>query len=108
MAQTPIEFSQVAASQIVASGSRYETNRVIYYGEQRFLTFETYIRQEYVPSGTEQVMVITKGVEYRPDLVSFDYYGYPDNWWRILEVNGMKDIWDFKAGVTITLPRSEF
>jgi hypothetical protein len=49
-------------------------------------------------------MVISKGVEHRPDLVSFDHYGHVDNWWRILEANNIKDIWDFKAGTTIILP----
>lgn len=107
MAQTPIDYSPVPASHIVASGSRYERSQVIYYGEQRFLTFEIYVRKKYSPSNSEEVMVVTKGVEYRPDLVSYDYYGYPDNWWRILEVNGMKDIFEFKAGTTILLPKSE-
>jgi hypothetical protein len=49
-------------------------------------------------------MVITPGVEYRPDLVSYDKYGTPNSWWMILEANGMKDIWDFKSGKTIMLP----
>lgn len=108
MATTPIERSNVLASQIVATGSRYENSPVIFYGEQRFLTFETYIRRNYEPTGNENVMIINKGVEYRPDLVSYDYYGFSDHWWRILEANGMKDIFEFKAGVTIMLPTIGF
>jgi hypothetical protein len=77
---------------------------VIYYGEQKFVTFPTYSRDAYVKTGTERVMVIKKGVEFRPDLVSFDVYGFPDNWWRIMEANNMKDIIEFKAGKTIVLP----
>jgi hypothetical protein len=107
MAQTPIEYSPVPATYIVSSGSRYERSKVIYYGEQRFMTFETYVRRNYDTSGNESVMVITKGVEYRPDLVSHDYYGYPDHWWRILEANGMKDVFEFKTGTTIVLPKAE-
>ena len=101
----PIEYSELSAT--TASGSRYQSSRVIYYGEQRFLTFEIYVRQTRKLTGQENVMVITKGVEYRPDLVSHDYYGFPDNWWKIMEVNKLKDIMEFKAGLTIILPSVE-
>jgi hypothetical protein len=37
-------------------------------------------------------------------LVSYDAYGFVDNWWRILEANQMKDVWDFKTGKTIIIP----
>lgn len=57
-----------------------------------------------MPTGREKIMVITKGVEYRPDLVSYDVYGFVDNWWHIMEVNKIYDIIDFKAGQTIMLP----
>jgi hypothetical protein len=107
VATIPIEYSAVSASAVVDAGSRYLNSKIIYYGEQRFVTFSTYVRTEYEPTGSENVMVITKGAEYRPDLVSYEYYGYPGNWWRILEVNGMKDIYEFKAGKTIILPSTE-
>jgi hypothetical protein len=100
----PIEISNTTPQDVVSAGSRYITQNVIYYGEQRFLTFDLYIRKPYEKTEQEDILVITKGVEYRPDLVSQDYYGFPDNWWRILEANNMKDIYDFKAGVTIILP----
>ena len=100
----PIEYSELSTDLVVASGSRYQNSRMIYYGEQRLLTLETYMRQIYELTGKESVMVITKGVEYRPDLVSYDYYGFPDNWWKIMEVNKLKDIMEFKAGLTIMLP----
>jgi len=99
-----IEVSPILAKNIVATGSRYIDSKVLYYGDKNFVTFETYKRVPYVKIGDEKVMLITKGVEYRPDLVSFDYYGFSDVWWKILEANGMKDIYDFKAGVTIILP----
>jgi hypothetical protein len=99
-----IEPSEVGIRQVVNSGSRYEKMRIVYYGEQRILTFETYVRAKYVEQNNESILVITKGLEYRPDLVSFDYYGYVDNWWKIMEANKILDIWDFKAGRTIMLP----
>jgi len=99
-----IEISNTRTQDVVSSGSRYLNQKVIYYGEQRFLTFDLYLRNEREETGSEDVMIITKGFEYRPDLVSQDYYGFPDNWWQILEVNKIYDIFDFKAGRTIFLP----
>ena len=100
----PIEYTDIDQSSLVAGGSRYLSQNVIYYGEQKFVTFDTYLRKERTLTGNERVMVITKGVEYRPDLVSFDVYGFPDAWWHILEANGMKDVFEFVAGKTIVLP----
>jgi hypothetical protein len=99
-----VENTTIRADRITKGMSRYRNQTVIAWGEERFTTFDTYIRPEYKVTGKERVMMITKGVEFRPDLVSFDVYGFVDVWWKILEFNGMKDIWDFKAGVTIWLP----
>lgn len=84
--------------------SRYRGQTPIYYGENRLLTFDIYKRKKYIVSGQERVMLINKGVEYRPDLVAYDIYGAAELWWKILEANNIKDIFDFKAGRTIILP----
>lgn len=99
-----IELSKLRADSIVPITSRYANQSVIYYGEKRILTFDTYNKRKYNFDGNEKVMLITKGIEYRPDLVSYDVYGFVSNWWRILEVNNMKDIWEFKSGKTIIIP----
>lgn len=99
-----IEDALLKPEEVLAPGSRYLKQKVVYWGESRKMTFDTYIREPYTPTGREKVMMISKGVEYRPDLVSYDVYGFVDNWWRILEANSMKDIWEFKAGKTIILP----
>ena len=102
-----IEVSNVRPDRVTSVGSRYRTRQnVIYYGEQKLITFDLYIRTEYEKSGQEQVMVISKGVEYRPDLVSYDFYGFSENWWKIMEANKIYDIFDFKAGRTIFLPEA--
>jgi hypothetical protein len=100
----PIENTRQKPSELMAPGSRYINQNVIYYGEKRIITFDTYIKEKYTIKGNEKVILITKGTEYRPDLVSYDFYGFVDNWWRILEANNMKDIWDFKSGKTVLLP----
>ena len=100
----PTQLANIKPSKLVTSNSRYIKSRVIYWSDAQLITFETYIRSNYKPSGKEKIMAITKGVEYRPDLVSYQIYGFPDFWWKILEANGMKDIYEFQAGKTIILP----
>lgn len=100
----PIELTNSPPETFVSGLSRYRRQTPIYYGEQRLLTFDLYLREDYVRTGSEKVMVITKGVEYRPDLVAADVYGVAEAWWKIMEVNKMRDILDFKAGITIFLP----
>ena len=101
-----IEFTNTRASEFVTKLSRYADSRVIYYSNERITTFETYKRKKYTSSSRDQVTVITPGMEYRPDLLSFDKYGAPDFWWKIMEANNMKDVTEFKAGKTIVLPEN--
>lgn len=102
---TPIMPAGVSIGRVTRGLSRYRGQTPIYYGEHRLLTFDIYNRETYVPTGDEKVMLITKGLEYRPDLVSYDVYGIPDAWWRIMEANKIMDIFEFSAGRTILIPK---
>lgn len=88
--------------------SRYLDQKIIYYGPENKLTFNTYKRKNYPVSDSDRFLLITKTREYRPDLVAYEQYGIVTIWWKLLEANGMKDIWDFKAGTNIRLPNSLF
>lgn len=101
-----IEYTDLKPEKFVSRISRYASSRVIYYSEERIVTFETYKKEKYKPSANDQVAVIPPGMEYRPDLVSRQKYGVTDFWWKIMEVNNIKDIIDFKAGRTIILPEN--
>lgn len=103
-----IEFTNTRPTEFVNRLSRYSESRVIYYSDLKIITFETYKRKSYISSPKDQVTVITPGMEYRPDLMSSDKYGAPDFWWKIMEANGIKDVADFKAGRTITLPENVY
>lgn len=97
------EATEIDKRNLIDTASRYKNSTVYYYGDVPKTTFEIYKR----PSKAildRKVTLITPGWEYRPDLVSFDLFGTPDFWWRILEVNGMKDILEFKAGITLRIP----
>ena len=92
----------------VSFTSRYSENKICYYKEDRYLTFNTYKKNSYPSSSRDKYMVITKGYEYRPDLISQKIYGFPDYWWKIMEANNIKDIYNFKAGVNIRIPGGLF
>lgn len=100
-----IEYaSNLVPDLYVVPTSRYLNSRVVYYGSQKKMTFNTYKRQEIPESEDDKYMLITAGYEYRPDLVSQKVYFTPDYWWRIMEANNIKDILDFKSGITVRIP----
>jgi len=101
-----IEVANILAKKMVPSGSRYEDNKVIYYGEDKYITFPIYRRQDIKSGDRDKYTVINKSTEYRPDLVSQDFYGTSIFWWKIMEINNIRDIWDFKAGLSILVPES--
>lgn len=100
--------AKINSAKFVAATSRYIDSKVLYYGPNHLLTFSTYKRGTYPPSTNDKYMIISKGREYRPDLVSFEQYGTVSFWWKIMEANGMKDILDFEAGRNIRLPGNIF
>jgi len=91
------------ASNYVTPTSRYTSSKVISYGEDKKITFETYKRRDRTTQ-FDKFLVIPEGYAYRPDLVSNKVFGYPDSWWLIMEVNQIYDIKDFVAGRTIRIP----
>lgn len=103
-----IEFTDIRPENFVTKVSRYSNSKVIYYSDEKVITFETYKRTKFTPSKTDQVTVITPGIEYRPDLLSQDKYGIPDFWWKIMEANSMKDVMEFRSGKTIVLPENVY
>lgn len=103
-----IQFTNLQPNNFVHNLSRYNNSEVIYYGDNNLLTFTTYKKKNNTPSGDDRFTVITAGTEYRPDKVSYAAYGSVDFWWRIMEANNIKDIFEFKAGLNIRLPGNIF
>lgn len=101
-----ISASPAPASAFVDFTSRYRNSSVIYYGEDNILTFESYKRTTPSFSKSDRFYLITSSTQYRPDLVSNLAYSNSSYWWKIMEANRMKDISEFKAGVTIRIPAS--
>lgn len=103
-----ISVSTNNPTKYVTPTSRYINSTVLYYGDKNNITFSTYKRSENYDNSSDKFTVIPAGMEYRPDLISKKAYGVPDFWWKIMEANNIKDIFDFKSGLTIRIPNAFF
>lgn len=99
-----IEYTRAEGRKYVASTSRYSTTPVIEYEGK--LAFPIYKKKKLLFGTTDKHYEITKDMEYRPDLVANLFFGAPDFWWRIMEMNHMADILEFRAGRNIIIPGS--
>lgn len=88
--------------------SRYVNSVVVYYTENKLITFQIYKKTPIPTSKKDKYAVVTKGTEYRPDKISQQAYGTPDFWWKILEANDLKDVYELKAGLNIRIPDALF
>jgi len=103
-----ITETNLRSNQFVDAFSRYNGSEVIYWGDRNLLTFKTYKKRRYEPSGNDRYTVIKPGHEYRPDLVSYEAYGTPNFWWLIMEANEISDVYNFKAGTNLRIPARAF
>ncbi len=101
-----IKYTGYSTNKLVDPTSRYNNKPVIYYGVKPKVTFSLYKKKNLTFSPGDKFYEITKEVEFRPDLVSYYSYGVPDYWWRIMEMNDMKDVLEFRAGKNIRIPQS--
>lgn len=103
-----LERTTYSTQGFVTATSRYADSSVLYYGDLKRLTLSTYKRHSYVPNADDMYSVVSPGWEYRPDRASMDIYNTPDFWWKILEANNIQDVYDFKAGINIIIPRNPY
>jgi len=90
----------------VKNTSRYINSPIIYWGDKRVITFTTYKRKPMSFSSSDKYLVVKAGEEYRPDLIAKRAYGSSliTLWWKIMEANGIFDVFDIKAGLTLRIP----
>jgi len=100
----PIHYTKSEGRRYVPPTSRYATIPVIEYEGK--LAYPIYRKKKLSFGSSDQHYEITKDMEYRPDLVSNAFFGAPDFWWKIMEMNRMQDILEFRAGRNIIIPGS--
>ena len=106
-----IEIANLSTDRFVSALSRYNNSTVVYYHikNQKKITFTTYVKSiSTIPADSDLYMIIPSSMEYRPDLLSQNLYGTTDFWWKIMEANNIKDIYDFRSGVNIRIPGNIF
>lgn len=107
----PVEDANILPDVFVIALSRYRNSKVLYYtylGKKR-ITFDTYKKTTSTANQESDTYgIVPPGMDYRPDLVSQKVYGDPNFWWKILEANNIKDIFDFKAGLNLRFPGNVF
>lgn len=103
-----IEVADIDPKRFVPVSSRYADASVVYYTENKLLTYTTYKKVPIALSQNDKYYVVTPGTEYRPDLVSQSAYGTVDFWWKIMEANNIKDVFEFKAGLNLRIPDAIF
>ncbi len=91
-------------NKFVSPTSRYANYQVMHYGKDKKQTFPIYKKKNLGFTRDDKHFEITKEFEFRPDKVSAYFYSVPDYWWKIMEMNGMKDVLEFRAGRNIVLP----
>jgi hypothetical protein len=85
MANKIDEVPNRKAEDFITRSSRYLESEPIYYkvGDITYLTFATYRKTEIPETPRDKFATIPAGMEYRPDMVSYETYGVPDFWWKI-------------------------
>lgn len=104
-----IENANMSTDRFVSALSRYKQSTVIYYtvGNRKNISFTTYKKQvKSTPNSKDKYMLIPPQFEYRPDRLSKELYGTVDLWWKIMEANDIKDIYEFKANLNIRIPNN--
>ena len=99
------EESEMPIGRFTTVSSRYRESKIVFYTENKLISFTLYRKSIYKSSVNDKYYVITPGTEYRPDLVSYAAYGTVDFWWRIMEANKIKDVFEFKTGRNIVIPK---
>jgi len=102
------ELSKIQSNKFVNISSRYHESDIVYYTEKKLLTFPLYRKTPIDSSKRDKFTVISKGHEFRPDLTSYEFFGVPDFWWKIMEANKINDIYDYRAGLSIKIPGAFF
>lgn len=101
-----LSYTNYGTNNLVSSLSRYVARNVVLYGNEKKAAFAVNNKKNIGIGPDDRFFEITKETEFRPDLVSGQIYGIPDLWWRIMEINRMKDIMEFRAGRNIRVPNN--
>jgi hypothetical protein len=80
-----------------------------YANTQLYSNYLDILEHRQLPYNEDDVLfTITRGYQYRPDLLAYDLYSNGNLWWVFAarNPNSIEDpIWDFRVGLKIYLPK---
>jgi len=88
-------------------GSRFNYNAIIYHDDRDGIDKVEYKSPTLEPDDTDIIHEITPGQEYRPDLISLQYYSRSDLEWTILLLNKFDHFREFYVGRLIRISKLE-
>lgn len=65
-----------------------------------------FIQKRWIPKASkdDQLVYIDTRYQYRPDIISVDYYNTPLHAWAIMSANGIRSVFELEAGTYIKIP----
>lgn len=86
-----------------SSSNRYQGKTLLSNEKGRRIQF---IQRRWFPKVTDYdtLIYVDMRYQYRPDIISVDYFNTPLYAWAIMAANGIRSIWQLEAGQFIKIP----
>lgn len=87
-----------------SSSGRYQGKTLLSNNRGQRMQF---IQKRWFPKTTnyDTLVYVDMRYQYRPDIISVDYFNTPLYAWAILAANGIRSIWQLEAGQFIKIPK---
>lgn len=87
-----------------SSSGRYQGKTLLSNSRGQRMQF---IQKRWFPKTTnyDTLVYVDMRYQYRPDIISVDYFNTPLYAWAILAANGIRSIWQLEAGQFIKIPK---
>lgn len=85
------------------SSNRYKNKKLITDPAGQHIQF---IQKRWIPKAedNDQLVYIDAKYQYRPDIISVDYYNSPLYAWAIMSANGIRSVYELEAGTYVKIP----
>lgn len=97
MAETAVKKVQFPSLSMFSKTPVYEVGENVVLGLQQPVV---------LPAVGDQIFTVNLPLENRLDLISYQFYGTPNLWWAIAQVNNLVDpFMDIPVGTQLRIPR---
>lgn len=97
MAETAVKKVQLPSLSMFSKTPVYDVGGTVVFGLQQPVV---------LPAVGDQIFTVSLPTENRLDLISHRFYGTPQLWWAIAQVNNLVDVFlDIPVGTQLRIPR---